>query len=109
MLLVLSLGDEIVSNCFCVLTFQIPHILILSEFICHFIHQVRQRHSLKVLPEFSCLFSEAETVFAQNSLLCSSLPRRNLIRFAPLDTAFNAFLRLKIWSHGSVEGSRLKQ
>lgn len=51
MLLVLSLGDEIVSNCFCVLTFQIPHILILSEFICHFIHQVRQRHSLKVLPE----------------------------------------------------------
>ena len=71
MLIVLSLDEEIMSNCLCVLTFQISHILILSGFMCHFINQVKQRYSLKILPEW--LFSEAETVFAQNSLLCSSL------------------------------------
>ena len=58
-------------NCFCVLTFQISHILILSVFMRHFVNQVKQRYSLKILSEW--LFSEAETVSAQNGLLCSSL------------------------------------
>ena len=51
MLIVLSLDDEIMSNCFCVLTFQISHILILSVFMCHFVNQVKQRYSLKILSE----------------------------------------------------------
>lgn len=49
MLIVLSLDDEIMSNCLCVLTFQISHDLILSGFVCHFINQVETKAQLKNL------------------------------------------------------------